>query len=1219
MRTTYSLVLAASLLSAVSSAQAEATTALFDGQSLAGWAGDARVWSVQDGALMGSTHGVNLKANTFLIHEGVFGDFELRLKVRMEGQNNGGVQYRSRVMPKREFGVAGYQCDVHPKPEYAAMLYGEGAGGIVAQHGQFVRWTDGGRAVIGELAAPAASPVDFSEWHDLRIVAVGNLVYHELDGQLCTALLDDRGDAPRSGKIALQVHRGPKMKVWYRDLELRTFSGQAPQQWRGNVPPLLRAYVRKAELERSKATGPTPQWLWDAAAGDEEELFFRRSFQLSAAPDKAQLGVSVDNHCRIYVNGERAGKDDSWDSPTLVEVAGMLKAGENVVAVHAWNDGGPAGMVARLGWLIGDEAGELVSDASWRCGADDPDGWDSPGFDDRSWSKATVLGPLGGDVVWSGSVGRGGLGGGGADAYAPQVAFPADDLQMAAGGPVPGATTLLEVPRALGSWVSLCADDRGRLYSCDQRKAGLFRVEPASEVGEVTTFERMPAALSGAHGLLWFRGALYAVVNGGMNGKDGLYRVTDKDGDDLLEHVELLREFDGSGEHGPHSIAVAPDGEHLLVLNGNMTRLTDIAVNRVPSEWQEDRLTPRINDARGFWGGYSPPGGCLYQIDPDAKRWELICCGFRNPFDFAVLPNGQIVVYDADMEWDLGLPWYRPTRWLAGQSGVDYGWRKGSAKWSDDYPDAPAALQDIGPGSPTGMIYVPGERGGIFGLDWTFGTLYREGAPWIVGAPWPVADITWSAVTPDCIYVVAGGRGLPSRLVRLPLQEGAPASLARWGQPVPWTATEARSAEDILDAQHPGTDPYVTMRIALERLPVDEIREAVLDVDPARPDRAFAGLMAVARRGAERDLKPILDALGWYGFGDLDHDQRVAWIRVHALALMRLGPASRGEQQLVADRMMPLFPCGDERVDADLCELLAFVQAPGLLEKAVPMLAKMRPSEPPAWTVLASRNASYGGVINKMIENMPPIGQLAIADSLRLVEHGWSVEQRRTVFRFLHQARSRSGGASFDGFLIRIVDGHWDACSAGHRRELEFDVGRARAKRQKFRSKPPKGPGRDWQVSDIASLVRAGFDGRKRGAGRNLFHAAGCATCHYFEGEGGFGGPDLTSLKNKMRPQDLLESILEPSKVISDQYAGKVLTKKDGTAFFGVAHKTWDGDMQVYEVVEAKADAVPLRVPVEEVARVEPSPMSPMPKDLVDSLSADELRDLVAYLLGKSK
>ena len=377
--------------------------------------------------------------------------------------------------------------------------------------------------------------------------------------------------------------------------------------------------------------------------------------------------------------------------------------------------------------------------------------------------------------------------------------------------------------------------------------------------------------------------------------------------------------------------------------------------------------------------------------------------------------------------------------------------------------------------------------------------------------------------------------------------------------------------------------------------------------------------MALARKGSDRDLEPVLNALGWFRFDRMDRSQRIAWLRCHALAVLRLGPVERGVGQLVADRLMPLFPSGDERVDQDLCELLAYVDAPGLLAKAVPMLAQAQPSQPPAWTELASRNKSYGGVLNKMMANMPPIGQLAIADALRLVRDGWSIEQRRTVFRFLEQARSSSGGASYDGFVIRMVDGHWENCSEEHRVALAFDAGRARAKKQRFKSKAPKGPGRDWQSSDIPALVAQGFDGRKKGAGRNLFHAAGCASCHYFEGEGGFGGPDLTSLKNKMRPQDLLESIIEPSKVVSDQYSGKVLTKKDGTAYFGVVHKTWDGDMEIYEVVEAKADAAPMRVLVADVEKVEGSPMSPMPKDLVDRLSADELRDLVAYLLGKAK
>ena len=148
------------------------------------------------------------------------------------------------------------------------------------------------------------------------------------------------------------------MKAYYRGLQLRRLDDLAQGQRLASIPPLVRAYLRKAQLEGEQQSGAKPQWLWDAVAGDDEELFFRRAFNLTAAPDKAQLGVSVDNNCRIYVNGERAAKDDSWESPTLVDVAGMRKAGENVIAVHAWNDGGPAGVVARLTWSLGDATGE---------------------------------------------------------------------------------------------------------------------------------------------------------------------------------------------------------------------------------------------------------------------------------------------------------------------------------------------------------------------------------------------------------------------------------------------------------------------------------------------------------------------------------------------------------------------------------------------------------------------------------------------------------------------------------------------------------------------------------------------------------------------------------------------------------------------------------------------------------------------------------------------
>ena len=117
----------------------------------------------------------------------------------------------------------------------------------------------------------------------------------------------------------------------------------------------------------------------------------------------------------------------------------------------------------------------------------------------------------------------------------------------------------------------------------------------------------------------------------------------------------------------------------------------------------EDVLVPGINDPNGHAVGITAPGGYVCLVDKDGVDWEMYCCGFRNAYDLAVLPSGDVVTFDADMEWDMGMPWYRPTRILQVLSGVDYGWRTGSRKWGADLPDTLPAVCDIGPASPTGM------------------------------------------------------------------------------------------------------------------------------------------------------------------------------------------------------------------------------------------------------------------------------------------------------------------------------------------------------------------------------------------------------------------------------------------------------------------------------------------------------------------------------------
>ncbi|MFM8709215.1 MAG: hypothetical protein ACKOHK_14335, partial [Planctomycetia bacterium] len=257
---------------------------------------------------------------------------------------------------------------------------------------------------------------------------------------------------------------------------------------------------------------------------------------------------------------------------------------------------------------------------------------------------------------------------------------------------------LFVVPKEeLGSWVCLTTDPEGRLFASDQRDKGLVRISPAPLDGSGPTIvEKIPAPITGAQGLLWAFDSLYVVCNSGTD--SGLYRVTDSDSDDTLDKVEKLRGFDGGGEHGPHAIQLSPDGKKLFIVCGNHTKppfavtnltepqtlagirsaqrrveLPPAASSRLPANWDEDLILPRMWDANGHAVGILAPGGYVVSTDPAGREWEVWSAGYRNPYDMAYSADGELFVYDADMEWDFGSPWYRPTRVNHATSGSELG------------------------------------------------------------------------------------------------------------------------------------------------------------------------------------------------------------------------------------------------------------------------------------------------------------------------------------------------------------------------------------------------------------------------------------------------------------------------------------------------------------------------------------------------------------------
>ncbi len=299
---------------------------------------------------------------------------------------------------------------------------------------------------------------------------------------------------------------------------------------------------------------------------------------------------------------------------------------------------------------------------------------------------------------------------------------------------------------------------------------------------EPVKVEHLDVKITAAQGLLYAFDSLYVSVNGGPG--SGLYRLRDTKGNDQFDEVVKLRPLAGGGEHGPHAVRLSPDGKSLFFVCGNHTDLPPkIDGSRVPRNWGEDLLLPRQWDANGHARGRMAPGGWIAKTDPDGKTIEIFSVGYRNAYRFAFNADGELFAYDSDMEWDMGMPWYRPTRAMHAVSGSEFGWRSGTGKWPAYYVDSLPAMVNIGPGSPVGMSFGYGTKfpakyqKALYLLDWTFGTIYAlhlepDGSTYkavkeefLSRTPLPLTDV---AVGPDgALYFTVGGRGTQSELYRV--------------------------------------------------------------------------------------------------------------------------------------------------------------------------------------------------------------------------------------------------------------------------------------------------------------------------------------------------------------------------------------------------------------------------------------------------------------------
>ncbi|MCB1089597.1 MAG: c-type cytochrome, partial [Verrucomicrobiae bacterium] len=300
-------------------------------------------------------------------------------------------------------------------------------------------------------------------------------------------------------------------------------------------------------------------------------------------------------------------------------------------------------------------------------------------------------------------------------------------------------------------------------------------------------------------------------------------------------------------------------------------------------------------------------------------------------------------------------------------------------------------------------------------------------------------------------------------------------------------------------------------------------------------------------------------------------------------------------------------------VNTELINVLVSLEAPSVVEKALTLIEQGAEPEIPDWAELITRNPSYGGTIKAMLDNFPPIREIAYAFALRNQRTGWTVEQRRRYFEFINAAAKHPGGASFGGFLANTRDEALGFCTNEQRAALAGITGENFNPVPDFAITPPKGPGQQWTIESASQQANSGkFRQASYESGRGLFHAIGCAACHRFAGYGGDIGPDLTSIRNKFDVAYVLESILDPSKVISDQYGSSMVTTKDGGVHTGLVVEKGES----LEVYPPDAKAEPVKVNRADVVKIERVPVSQMPPGLINVLNGDEVRDLMAYLMS---
>ena len=641
--------------------------------------------------------------------------------------------------------------------------------------------------------------------------------------------------------------------------------------------------------------------------------WFRHAVRVEE-PSTGAVRVVASSPVTLWVNGQKVGEAKAGTLHRF-NLSGLVGRGMNVVGLRLEAGGTPHGVFVD-GEVRGQSGNAVPFDSSiaWKVTTNQPasDAWLKAEFDLSGWKTVRDLGPH------------------------PQS--PWKDIALQEGAldrfsTAPGfELTQIAAPELTGSLVAITWGNRGRLLASRERGPIVALADDNGDGTFDRTIEVSPH-VTNCQGLCVVHDDLYAVGDGPKG--TGLYRLPDANHDDIADRVELIHQYEGGmAEHGPHAVVFGPDG-NLYNNMGNhaWVQATPEPGTPVRDSYEGHLLEPKFEDARGHARGIKVPGGTIWRFSPDGSRWWCETAGFRNEYDIAFSQRGDLFSFDSDMEWDVGMPWYRPVRITHCVPGAEFGWRSGCGKWPAEYFDSLPGTVDIGRGSPTGVVFYEHTQfpdkyhGALLACDWSMGRILAvqlspsggsftgEYENLVTGNPLNVADIE---VAPDGSVIFAtGGRRTEGGVYRLSWREGD------------HEPARASTVGELLDLPQPAAAWHRELARRVQQAPATKATwqaelETAVRGDSA--ERSLRGLSLLAQHGPVPSVELLTSAA--------NH----AAPTVRAFAIWLLGTRHAGQEaasQVIVAKLTDSSPLVQRRA----CEALLHSSTDPGSRALVPLLA----------------------------------------------------------------------------------------------------------------------------------------------------------------------------------------------------------------------------------------------------------------------------------------